>query len=111
MEHNCPICQSQLEPQDHKILYQDYLCKKNIDHHAYMYRYRPAQNEMVQLKVRITDEDGSKIYFKVYYDQNRSEVWTRSNDNQRITIDHAFVPDYSDLEKLKQKIRTYIIFS
>jgi hypothetical protein len=111
MEHQCPICQNKLEPQENKILYQDYVCRYNLDSHSFIYRYRPAVNEVAQLKVRITDDDGSKLYFKVYYDQDRSEVWTRTNDNQRINIEHAFVPDYSDLDKLKQKIRTYIIFS
>lgn len=111
MEHNCPICQNTLSPEQNKIMYQDFVCRKDLDSHSFIYRYRPALNEVVQLKVRITEEDGSKLYFKVYYDQDRSEVWTRTNDNERISISHAFKPDFSDLGKLKQKIKTYLIFS
>jgi hypothetical protein len=109
MEHKCPICQQPTFPQKEEKNHADYICRTNTDEHVYLYRVR--NGEMTQLKVRITEPNGSKIYFKVMYDQDRSEVWTRANDEERINIGKAFVPDFSNLDRLKQKIKMYLLFS
>ena len=109
MEHKCPICQHPTVIQKEDKSYADYICRTNNDEHVYLYRVKGG--EVTQLKVRFSEPDGSKLYFKVLYDQDRSEVWTKSNDNERINIGKAFVPDFSDLDKLKQKVKMYLLFS
>jgi len=109
MEHVCPICHQPTQIDRDEKNFKDYICRTDVDKHVYMYRI--VKDTMTQLKVRMTEEDGSKLYFKVLYDQDRSEVWTKTNDNERINIGKAFVPDFSDLDKLKVKIKTYLLFS
>jgi hypothetical protein len=109
MEHKCPICQQPTFVDKQEKSHADYICRTDQDQHVYMYRFK--NNEVSQLKVRITEPDGSKLYFKVLYDQDRSEVWTKTNDHERINIGKAFVPDFSDLDKLKGKLKMYLLFS
>jgi len=94
-----------------RIKYQDYSCRNDLDTHMYIHR---AKNEQIlQLKIRITEADGTKICCKMYYDQCCAEVWTgNSNDkSNRVKIDQVFDIDFSDLEKLKKKIKMYMLFS
>ncbi|CAB4196600.1 hypothetical protein UFOVP1290_120 [uncultured Caudovirales phage] len=121
MKHICPICQSEMTSGYGKIIYQDFSCRKDLDNHIYLYRYYEAFNKanslnqnsehISELKFRLTESDGFKLYVKIYYDQYRSEVWTKTNDNKRINIPKIITLDFSDLDKLKSKIKTYLIFS
>ena len=109
MKHICPICNQSTHLDRNDKSFKDYICRTNLDEHVYMYRM--IKNVMTQMKVRFTDLDGTKLYFKILYDQDRSEVWTKPNDKERINIGKAFIPDFSDIDKLKQKIKVYLLFS
>jgi hypothetical protein len=104
-----------MEPKELKASYQDYICRNDIEHHTYIYRYDYHANQIDQIKLRFTEKNGNKIYFKAYVNQNRSEIWFRANDENyyqnRIDIDCVLKLDFSDLVKLKQKLKSYIIFS
>lgn len=110
MKHICPICHKKtiLDRDDKDDTSQDYACRTDNDHHAYFYRVR--NNQMTRLKVRLND-NGVKLYLKLYCDQNRFEVWTSNLSGKRINININFVPDFSDLDKLKEKIKIYLLLS
>lgn len=89
--------------------YSDSGCPNDVDDHSYAQRVNG--DVITQIKVRFTEDDGSKMYFKVYYDSNRSEIWTKSNDSERIRIDQIITVNFDDIPKLKQKIKSYFLFS
>lgn len=103
----CAICNRVMDHHN-AIAYIDFTCKKDQDHHVLIERFR--DNQLVKLKTRLMDE-GTKLYVKFHFDRNQIEVWTKTNDANRIIVDSIFEPDFSDLNKIKQKIRTYLIFS
>ncbi len=107
----CPICTKDMI-EENKIKYIDYYCRERADH---FYACRILNNEQIKIKMRFTDtlENGTKekLFLKVNFDEGTSQVWTKNNDNNRIQIDQIFNPDFSDLDKLKVKIRTYLLFS
>lgn len=103
---NCPICQSELVLEN-KTKSKDYSCISD-DH---FYAHRVKENTITKLKVRFVEPNGNKLYFKINYDLGISEVWTKANDNRRTTIDTIFTPDFTDINKLKSKIKTYLVFS
>lgn len=113
-QHNCPICQKQLRKHD-MIKYIDHECRTE----EHFYGKRIIQGEMTKLKLRITEPEGEKFYIKFNYDRDLTEVWSIKivngyevhDKSKRIPIIGTFVPDFSDLEKLKQKIKTYLLFS
>lgn len=99
--------------EEDKILYLDYACRNDPDTHMYIHRVKRDDEKIHQLKVRITEPDGTKLCCKILYDKNLAEVWTGSStdDSNRIQIGNVFDIDFSDLDKLKQKIRMYMLFS
>lgn len=113
-QHNCPICQKQLE-RINKIKYIDYQCAGE----EHYYGKRIKDSVLTAVKIRFKESDGSKLYIKFYYDTNVTEVWSKKPLDQtdqyskqnRIPIDRTFVPDFTDLDKIKQKIKTYLLFS
>ncbi len=109
MEHMCPICQRALtkEGKNEEVDYHCYPPKS--DHH---YSKRVASTgELLKMKVRMGSGE-SRLYFKINYDQGFTQVWTDPDDDDaRIRINHIFEPDLTDLEALRQKIRTYMVFS
>ena len=107
-KHNCPLCQAELEV-NNKLKYIDYSCVYKDDHY---YAKRIKDGELTKVKVRFTDPtSGEKLYLKINYDLGGSQVWTKSNDNVRTEIQSVWVPDFSDIDRLKNKIRTYLVFS
>lgn len=100
-----------MQLEENKIMYQDYICRFDLEQHMYIHRVR--NDQIQQLKARFTEPDGSKLSFKILYDQDRSEVWTGSSAQKenRVKIEHVFDLDFNDLDKLKQKIRMYMLFS
>lgn len=105
----CPICQDELKP-DPSRQHTDYACYGGDDgNHLYIHRVKDEQ--ITKIKVRLMEPGGEKLYFKINYDHGFSEIWTKANDTNRNRIDSIFDPDFSDVEKLKTKIRTYLVFS
>lgn len=107
--HHCPICNQNLIKDDEYMDTTDYTCNHNRDNHFYIKRI-DKDNNTLKIKFRITDADGSKYYMKVQYDHGNLEVWTGTSKT-RIAIPHTFVPDFTDLSKLQNKIKTYLTFS
>ena len=108
MNYSCPICKKSLTV---KMNTTDYICRDDRNH---VYIQRVEDNKITIIKIRLIEVDGSKMFCKIRYDKNISEVWIANNDNisnQRVQINHALDTDLADLDKLKQKLRTYILFS
>jgi hypothetical protein len=114
-QQNCPICQKQMSKHN-MIKYIDHECKRE----NHFYGKRIIKDDVTKVKIRFTEPDGEKLYIKFNYDNDLTEVWSikpgileteHIKNKQRIPIVGTFVPDLSDLEKLKQKIKTYLIFS
>jgi hypothetical protein len=109
MEHPCPICQRALTKDDNNK-HIDYHCYPPKSDHHYSKRVSPT-NEILKMKVRMGSGE-SRLFFKINYDQGFTQVWTDpDNDESRIQINHIFEPDLTDLEALRQKLRTYMVFS
>jgi len=102
----CLVCDREMEA-NNKIMYIDHFCDKVDDHHFSM---RIRENVMHKLRIRFQTGD-ERLCLKVHYDEGYSEVWTRSNSELRVKIDQIVVPDFTDAEKLKDKIRTILLFS
>ena len=114
--NKCPICNKKLTTnrsfsyKNNKYSkYTDYECKYKEDH-FFVKRINCRMTNESKVKIRLSDETSLiSYYLKINYDENTSEVWVK--DSNKITINQVFVPDYSDLTKLKEKIKTYLNFS
>lgn len=115
MNRTCPICQRQLTkspclstPQSTVI---DYFCHPSMMDHHYGERLRNGQ--LCKMKIRLTDQyTDERMFLRIDFDEGHSHVWTKQDDQKnRIVINHTFMPDFSQIEKLKAKIQTYLIFS
>jgi predicted SAM-dependent methyltransferase len=108
--YQCLVCNQDME-MHHKIAYIDLTCNKHPDHRLTM---RIIHNVMMDTKtlakLRIAF-DNERLHLKVHYDQKYSEVWSKNNSSHRIKINHIIAPDFTDLEKLKNKIRMLLVFS
>ncbi len=95
----------------HKIAYYDYVCNKQEDHQL---SFRIVHNVMMdtktmaQLRIAFYKE---RLHLKIHYDEKYSEVWAKVNSPNRIKINQIVVPDFSNIEKLKDKIRMLLVFS
>ena len=125
----CLVCGKEMEDH-HKISYIDYNC---VDHKCNDIDY--TRNELRksdhQLTLRIAYEewmDGSiqmrtpklvklriafyreRLHLKVHYDDKYTEVWGKVNSSHRTRINQIVVPDFSNIDKLKNKIKTLLVF-
>lgn len=109
MKHLCPICQRKLTKDD-KIKYVDYHCSPVKEDHHYIVRERKG----VQLKVKIRLSDAvGHVYLKINFDEGYLQAWTKpgTEGEDRTRVDQIFYPDFTQIEKLREKIRTYLLFS
>lgn len=102
--------------EERKRDYTDYACYKSSDIHSY--RVRLFSGLPLLLKVRLTCNEpkiGNRLFLKMNFQKGISQVWQLDMDqktkSERITINHVFAPDWSQIDKLKNKIRTYLVFS
>lgn len=116
MEHICPICNQATKfigsgSNDPTVMYdfRDYACYTNRDDHFYTYRF--IDQAVSLLKIRLHDEAGIPLYLQISYDKDKSEVWTKPNSTDKINIGKAFTPNFSDLDKLVNKLKLYILVS
>ena len=101
----CLVCNKEMEVA-HKIAFIDHFCNKSDDHH---FSWRIKDNRLLKLRIRF--EDGKeRLCLKVHYDESYSEVWSKAKSDNRIRINQIVIPDFSDIEKLKNKIRTLLVF-
>jgi hypothetical protein len=109
MERLCPICQIKLTyygASDNT----DYECyPPAVDHH---YAERVVENKTAIIKIRLGSIN-DRIAIRINYNKNLTEVWRVGPPatSKKTIINHTFVPDFSDLNKLRDKIRTYVLFS
>lgn len=109
MDRPCPICKRQLT-REQKSEYVEYHCFPPQSSHHYSCR-TALDGQMLKMKVRISSGP-DKMFFKINYDQGFSQIWTNPDDDEaRIKVNHVFEPDLSDLEALRNKLRTYLVFS
>lgn len=120
----CLVCGKEME-EHHKIAYVDYTCN-DVD-----YTSNKLRGSDHQLSLRIVNEfwmDGSiqmktprmtklriafyreKLHLKIHYDDKYSEVWGKINSPHRLRINQIVVPNFSDIDKLKNKIKTLLVF-
>jgi hypothetical protein len=121
-KYQCLICGQDME-MHHKISYVDHICNRLSYESPVAYEH--------QLCLRIVYEewmDGSikmrtpklaklrvafhkeRLHLKVHYDEKYSEVWGKVNSPHRIRINQIVAPDFSNLDKLKNKIKTLLVF-
>jgi hypothetical protein len=65
---------------------------------------------MTKMRIRLTDEDGLSLRLKMHYDLGYSEVWSKANA-PRIKINQIIVPNFNQLDVLKNKIKILLTFS
>lgn len=117
----CKICQSTMpltvktinninyHGKDKSTFYHDYKCNKNLDHHLYIERNLDGTLIITKTRLSIDNED---IIFRINYNDSTTEIWNARSDYPEILkLNVVFNPDYSDLNKLKLKIKTFMVFS
>ena len=101
---NCLVCNN-LMKRKYNITYIDHSCHIWTDHH---FSWRIVNDNISKLRIRFSD-DNERLCLKVHYDEGYSEVWTSSNST-RLKINQIIVTNFEDIEKLKNKIRTILVF-
>lgn len=123
-QYFCPVCTCEMEGY-HCVEYSDYSCDKREDHH-YSFRViekevfvdagdsRPAESFtdriITKARIRFTEPDGKIIRLRVHYDLGYSEIWTKISSSHRLQIQQLIPMDFTDIEKLKNKLKTYLVF-
>jgi hypothetical protein len=102
---DCLICGREMDL-NHKIKYIDHFCSTQDDHHL---SWRLIGSNMAKLRIRFRDGK-ERLCLKIHYDEKYSEVWT-DDESKRIQIGQIIVPNFQDIELLKNKIRTILVFS
>lgn len=112
-QYDCLVC-GQKMTEVHKIKFVDYYCAKD-DHH-FSWRVIPlehleedASKAIAKLRIRV-GEDKNRMCLKIHYDEGYSEVWSTPHSS-RIRVEQIIAPDFQDLEKLKDKLRTILVFA
>jgi len=100
---DCLVCNKEME-MHHKIMYIDYSCNRSDDHH---FSWRIKDNRLVKLRIRFQD-NSERLCLKIHYDEQYSEVWSKSAN--RIRINQVVIPNFQNIEVLKNKIRTMLVF-
>lgn len=107
MDRICPICNRELtESKDTK--HTDYSCyPPKKDHH---YAERFVEEIKTAIKVRLSPPEG-RIFFKIYYERQCMDIWTVPEQREKILVNHLFEPDFTDVQGLFHKMKTYLLFS
>lgn len=114
-KYQCLVCNADMV-MHHKISYEDHTCSQSNDHQLSL---RIIQEDWLDgsinmrtprlIKLRLAFHK-ERLHLKVHYDQKYTEVWAKVNSPNRIKINQIVVPDFMDLAKLKNKIRTLLVF-
>lgn len=104
--HKCPICNKKLHLLTSKYNENiDYICRQN-DH---FFGRRFVNDKLIIMKLRVLDNK-EKIFLKIYFDENRTEIWK----NELFDVIHIKkiieIQDFS-LSAILNKIKTLYIFS
>lgn len=104
-KYQCLVCGSEMI-ENHKISFIDYVCNTNHDHHL---SWRVKNDAMIKLRIRFNNKK-EKLCLKVHYDESYSEVWNEACAENRFRINQIVIPNFEDIEVLKNKIRTILVF-
>jgi len=107
---SCPFCLQELQPRTlcssyYKTEYTDYFC--NTLGHLFSERY--VNNKLSILKIKVIEHKIS-YNIKIYFDSGYTEVWKGDILSPRIKINTTFMPDLNKINKIKNKIKTLLIF-
>ncbi len=105
-KYQCLVCNKDMM-MAHRIAFVDYYCNGQDDHH---FSWRIKNDQLLKLRIRF-ESKGERLCLKVHYDEKYSEVWSKAKTSNRIRINQIVVPDFMDIEKLKNKIRMMLVFS
>lgn len=108
-KYQCFVCGEEME-MHHKIAYMDYTCNKNDEHQLsirIVHNMMMDTKTLTKLRLAFYKE---RLHLKIHYDQKYTEVWAKANSPNRIKINQIVVPDFTDLAKLKNKIRMLLVF-
>lgn len=103
----CYICQEEMRVDDRPDHLDYSCCPRWDDHHLSI---RVKDGKMTKLRLRFNDDNGKRLHLKIHYDEGFTEVWA-DPDSEHVKIDRLIDLDFSDLPKLRHKLRTYITFS
>lgn len=112
-KHACPICHRDLT-MEHKITHINYHCyPPAVDHH---YAKRVVRDNLTQIKVRYRDDSGKKFFFKIDYLTGITEIWSAASGQvidkeDRVKINQILDTDFTDKDKMIQKLKTYLTFA
>jgi hypothetical protein len=109
MDRTCPICHRILTCQP-SIDLTDYECYPALDDHHYAERF--IMNDKRIIRVRLGQES-NRMVVKINFDKGITEVWRGPPvlNPRKTIINQTFTPDFSDLDKLREKFMTYLLFS
>lgn len=105
----CPLCNKKTSIDNAKPhIYTDYACRSNLDTHFYYFRVQENKISALKLKLIL---DNSTIYCRIFYDQNKSEIWSQPNPNNKTIINQSLNLDMSNIPLTFNKLKTYLLFS
>ncbi len=112
MNHNdpCPICQKPLELEvNERLVIQSgsevVLCNQLKDH-VFIVQTLNKQPQIIKIKF---NEDGKKLFLKLDFNNEQAFLWTKPNDPKPRMVP-LFHPDYSNIPRFKQKLKTLLLF-
>lgn len=105
-KYQCLVCHQEMEVH-HKIKFVDHSCSQD-DHHL---SFRIMDHRMIKLRIRLSS-GSERLVLKVHYDEGYSEVWSKSDQSieDRIRVNQIIVPNFEDLDILRNKIKTALVF-
>jgi len=108
MSHVCPICSNQLKEEPVFASQETDLICRQEDH--LLAKRMSAAGDLMIVKLRI--KDGAHKFFAQFdYKDNTTSLWTKANERHPIKVPSIISTDLSNLDKIKQKIKTYLLFS
>lgn len=114
-KYECLVCGKEMHPHL-KIAYEDHTCNSSADHQLsfrivndfwYDGSIQMKTPKMTKLRLAFYKE---RLHLKIHYDDKYSEVWAKVNSPHRIRINQIVTPDFSNIDKLKNKIKTLLVF-
>jgi hypothetical protein len=102
-KYQCLVCHKEMEIY-HRIKFIDHSCVSK-DHN---FSWRIQDGQLIKLRIRFLN-DKERLCLKVHYDDKYSEVWGQTG-SARIRLDQIIIPDFENIEILKNKLRTILVF-
>jgi len=107
-KYQCLICGREMN-ESNKIQYIDYFCTQDDHHFSRRIKNNWPGRQMVKLRIRFLKKH-ERLALKIHYDEGYSEVWTTAK-SPRFRINQIVIPNFENIERLKHKIRTILVFA